>query len=419
MGQTFKKDLQYYKFCSYGFLKNLRFFEPFLMLFFLEKGLSYFEIGILYSIREITVNIIEIPTGVLADAFGRRRTMVFSFISYIAAFFVFNFSSLFSLFIAAMVLFSFGEAFRTGTHKAMIFEYLKINNWADQKVYYYGNTRAASQMGSAVSAVIAAFIVFYTGTMKVVFLYSTIPYFLDLLLMISYPKELEGPTGKLVLSEVSASVKKVFISFFKAAKDPLFLKTLANISVPKGFHKAVKDYLQPVIILFAVSFPFFTSLEHDKRVSVMIGFFYTVIYLLNSVASKKSGNISGRFKHLCKPLNITLFLAFITGAAVGFTYNAGLPVLSICGFLIIYLLENFRRPVGVSYISGIIDDSILATVLSTDSQVSAVTASVIALLIGFLSDRIGVGYGIITASAILLIVSVFIKLPDTSCAAKK
>jgi len=419
MGKPFKKDLQFYKFCSYGFLKNLRFFEPFLMLFFLEKGLSYFEIGILYSIREITVNIIEIPTGVLADAFGRRRTMVFSFISYIAAFFVFNFSSVFYLFAVAMICFSFGEAFRTGTHKAMIFEYLKLNGWSGQKVHYYGNTRASSQLGSALSAVIAAFIVFYTGTMKVVFLYSTIPYFLDLFLMLSYPKELEGQTGKLKLNEVSSAVKKVFLNFFKEAKDPMFMKTLANISVPKGFHKAVKDYLQPVIILFAVSFPVFTDLEHDKRVSVMIGFFYTVIYLLNSLASKNSGKISDRFKHLCKPLNITLFLAFITGISIGITYNAGLPVISIGGFLLLYLFENFRRPVGVSYISGIIDDSVMATVLSTESQLSAITASVIALVLGFLSDRIGVGYGIISASVILLLLSFFMKLPDTVCSGKE
>ncbi len=419
MSEPFKKDLQFYKFCSYGFLKNLRFFEPFLMLFFLEKGLSYFEIGILYSIREITVNIIEIPTGVLADAFGRRRTMVFSFLSYIAAFLVFNFSSFFPLFIAAMICFSFGEAFRTGTHKAMIFEYLKINGWADQKVHYYGNTRAASQIGSAVSAVIASMIVFYTGTMKVVFLYSTIPYFLDLLLMISYPKELEGPTGKLVVSEISSSVKKVFASFFKAARDPVFLTTLANISVPKGFHKAVKDYLQPVIILFAVSFPLFADLDQDKRISVMIGFFYTVIYIFNSAASKNAGNIAEKFTHLCKPLNLSLFAAFIAGIIIGVTYNADLPVIAITGFLVIYLLENLRRPIGVSYMSEIIDDSIMATVLSTDSQVSAVTASIIALLIGFLADRIGLGYAIVSASVLLLVVSVFIRLPDNKCKSSK
>jgi len=126
MSKTFVKDLQFYKFSLYGFLKNLRFFEPFLILFFAEKGILYFQIGTLYAIREISTNILEIPTGIVADSFGRRRTMVYSFISYIISFIIFYFSSHYFLFVIAMVFFSFGEAFRTVTHKAMIFEYLKL-----------------------------------------------------------------------------------------------------------------------------------------------------------------------------------------------------------------------------------------------------------------------------------------------------
>ena len=95
---------------------------------------------------------------------------------------------------------------------------------------------------------------------------------------------------------------------------------------------------------------------------------------------KNQERISEKFRHLCRPLNFSLYLAFITGIVIGLTYNFELPVIAIAGFLVIYLLENFRRPVGVSYISEIIDDSIMATVLSTDSQISAVTASIIAWL---------------------------------------
>ena len=414
MGKSFKKDLQFYKFCSYGFLKNLRLFEPFLMLFFLEKGLSYFEIGILYSIREMTVNIIEIPTGLLADAFGRRRTMVLSFMSYIASFVIFNFSSYFPFLVIAMVCFSFGEAFRSGTHKAMIFEYLKINGWSDQKVHYYGNTRAFSQVGSACSAVIAAFIVFYTGNLQLVFLYSIIPFILDLLLIISYPRELEGAKTALVMAEVSASVKQVFLNFLKAARDPVFIKILANISIPKGFHKSVKDYLQPVIIVFTLSFPFFTEIEKDKRISVMIGFFYTVIYLLNSLASKKSGSIAEKLNSFSSLLNITFIAFFAVGIAIGIAYNANIPIISIAGFIVIFMLENLRRPVGVSYISTKIEDHIMATVLSANSQLSAITASIIALAIGFIADRIGIGYAIASVSGILLIGYFLMRLADDS-----
>ncbi len=86
MPSNFIKDVQYYRFCLYGFFKNLRFFEVFLILFFLEKGLSFFAIGTLYAAREITVNLFEIPSGVIADSFGRRRTMILSFGFYIISF---------------------------------------------------------------------------------------------------------------------------------------------------------------------------------------------------------------------------------------------------------------------------------------------------------------------------------------------
>ena len=67
------KNRQFYQFCAYGFLKNLRFFDPFLLLFFLSRGFDYFDIGMLYAIRETGFIITEIPSGIFADTFGRKR----------------------------------------------------------------------------------------------------------------------------------------------------------------------------------------------------------------------------------------------------------------------------------------------------------------------------------------------------------
>ncbi len=86
---TFRKDKQFYRFAAYGFLKNLRFFEPFIILYFREMGFSFLEIGTLYSIREITIILCELPTGFVADIYGRRRSMVASMLSYITSFIIF------------------------------------------------------------------------------------------------------------------------------------------------------------------------------------------------------------------------------------------------------------------------------------------------------------------------------------------
>jgi MFS family permease len=82
------------KFSLYGFLRNLRFFEPLLLLYFtVSKGLSYTLFGTLITVREVVrevgIYILEVPTGILADVTGRRRAMVLSFSAYLASFALF------------------------------------------------------------------------------------------------------------------------------------------------------------------------------------------------------------------------------------------------------------------------------------------------------------------------------------------
>ena len=184
------KNIQYYKFCFYGFLKNLRFFEAFFILFLIERGLTFTQIGILYAIREISINILEIPSGIIADVFGRKKALLGSFVAYMISFAIYFLASGFWLFTSAFILYGVGDAFRTGTHKAMIMDFLKLNGWEDQKIAYYGHTRSWSQKGSAISSLIAGLIVFYTGSYQIIFLFSIFPYLLNFLLVLSYPGDL-------------------------------------------------------------------------------------------------------------------------------------------------------------------------------------------------------------------------------------
>ena len=152
-----------FRFCLYGFLKNQKYFDPFLILAFREKGLSFTAIGLLIGFRELCINLLEIPTGAIADVAGRRQSMIFSFTAYIVAFLGFGLlSSIWSLF-AAMFFFSIGEAFRTGTHKAMIFDWLTRQNRAHEKTKVYGLTRSWSKLGSAASTIVAMSLVWMWG----------------------------------------------------------------------------------------------------------------------------------------------------------------------------------------------------------------------------------------------------------------
>ncbi|MDO9512938.1 MAG: MFS transporter [Bacteroidales bacterium] len=403
MPASFQKDLQYYKFCAYGFLKNLDFFDPFLLLFFMSKGFSFLEIGTLYAIREITINIFEIPTGMLADVMGRRRTLASSFVFYIISFILFFFSGTYLAFIIAILFYACGEAFRTGVHKAMIFEYLKTKGWQDQKVHYYGHTRSWSQKGSAISSLIAAGIVFWTGDLRMIFIFAIIPYFIDFLLILSYPSFLDGQKKYHSLKDVGGIFAETFRDFIISFKNPLILRAILTQAVYTGYYKAVKDYLQPVLKTLALALPIFLVWKDDQRTAVIIGVVYFLVYLITSYMAKISGRVADMFSNLSRPLNISMVIGLSMGLLSGVFYHYGFLFASVICYVIIYFVENLRKPMGISAVADNLDKDILATALSAESQAETLFAAMIAPLIGFCADLFGIGLGLSIATMAVLI----------------
>ncbi len=394
------KDLQYYKFSAYGFLKNLRFFEPFLILFFLEQGLSYVQIGTLYAVREIAVNLLEIPTGVAADAIGRKKTMVFSFLAYLISFSLYYFGRSMMLLVPATLLFSLGEAFRTGTHKAMIMAYLKKRGQEHHKNDYYGHTRSWSQVGSALSSIIGAGIVFLSGNYREIFIFSTIPYVLDLMLISSYPKELDGERRKISLNEIAQSFRRIFTMTVDAFKSGGAGRLLSSAAIYGGVYKGMKDYLQPLVRSLALSIPLLMTLESVERTAVLVGVIYAVLYLITSQASRFSYRVSRRFSSPRNALDAELFLGIVAALLVGVFHVLDLTVVSVALFFLIYIVQNLRRPVSVSEVSDAFAYEVQATALSTESQLQSMFAALLAFLVGAVAEIAGgsIGWGILVVS---------------------
>ena len=401
----FRKDIQYFKFCAYGFLKNLRFFEPFLILFFLEGDLSYLQIGMIYTIREVVKNIFEIPSGLAADVLGRRRTMITSFSLYIISFIIYSMSYRYGMLITATVVFALGDAFRTGTHKAMIFDYLDRRNWNSHKVSYYGHTRSWSQAGSAVSALMAATLIFYTGRISQVFIYSVIPYALGLLLILSYPAYLDGDAPGFRQANLKGAFRNTLANFWYSFRQAKILRGILNVSVYSGYYHAVKDYVQPLIQAAAISMPILMSLQAERKTAVLVGIIYFLIYMLSSAVTRRSGTFSNWFQGLTSPLNLTLMAGLMIGTLTGLFSMVGFTILSIILFICIYLVENLRIPAGIAYFTENLDKDILATTLSAESQSKSLFTAVIALMLGFLADRFDVGTAILACSAFMLLTS--------------
>lgn len=405
------KNLQLFKFSLYGFLKNLRFFDPFLVLFFLEKGLDYTQIGVLYGLREIMVNFLEIPTGVFADAIGRRRTMILSFVSYIVSFLGFFFFSGFFPFAFAMVVFSFGDACRTGTHKAMIFEYLTIQGIADKKTEYYGYTRSWSQVGAAVSSIVAGLIVLWQGSYQTVFLFTIIPYLAGLVLFLTYPAELEGnvsrhqKTLREALKDIVTETKYMFSSWRT-------FRIIGNQAVHSGVYKAGKDFIQPILRTAALALPAYFGLTGESRVALVVGAAYFGLYLISAAASRYSSRIAERLKSPARALNISLFFGLGAGILAGVLRAWDWAALSIAAYVLVYVTQNVRKPIGLAFVSDVLRPKAMATALSALSQVESLVAAAVAVVLGVAIDAWGVGWGIASTFTGLAVVSLVLMVRD-------
>lgn len=392
-----------FRFCLYGFLKNQQYFEPFLILAFRDKGLSFTFIGLLFGFREICINLLEIPTGAIADVTGRRNSMIFSHISYIISFLIFGLAQYQLLLFPGMLFFSLGEAFRTGTHKAMVFSWLESIGKQDEKTRVYGLTRSWSKMGSALNVLLATTFVFLLKDYGVIFFLSIPPYLINIINFMGYSSVVDGERKPFHLPAIFSALSHTLkVSLKSRSLRRLFFESMGF----EGYFKIAKDYLQPVIQTLALSVPILLALQSQQRVTILVGGFYFMMYFLSSFASRKAswfeefagGPVSASQRLWV--LHLMMYGLIMTGAFLG-SYGY---LLSIFGFIGLTITQNFWRPILINRVACHMKSQQMATVLSMESQSKTLGATMAAPLLGLLVDSITQQYSFLPIGIMGLII---------------
>lgn len=380
----------FFRFCLYGFLKNQRYFEPFLILIFLEKGLSFFQIGLLVAFREVVVNLFEIPSGVIADVWGRRKSMVLSYSAYIASFLVFGLAEHVVVLFVAMFLFAVGEAFRSGTHKAMIFTWLRLQGREKERTQVYGYTRSWSKFGSALSVVLAAFFVYAYDSYTYVFYCSVVPYLLGIINILGYPQQLDGTVDR----EISfAQMGRHLKESFKEAFGNIHLRRLIAESMGfQGAYHVAKDYLQPVLkgaaLIAAGHWLANDHMSDIQKSTLLVGPVYLILYLLAGVASRNAHRVVALLGHAENAAHFlwgsAAFLFLGMAGASFFQIDFALIVV----FVFLDVLQNLWRPVQLGRLDTHGREEQGALLLSIESQMRRASTMVMAPLMGLAVDMV-------------------------------
>ncbi|MEI6674127.1 MAG: MFS transporter [Verrucomicrobiota bacterium] len=377
------------RFSLYGFLKNLRFFEAFLILALRERGLDFLSIGGLIAAREIAGNISQIPSGALADALGRRRCMMVSMAGYVISYLVLGFSSNNILLVVGMILFGTADAFRDGTHKALIYAWLRQQGREEERTKVYGYTRSWSKIGSALSSLIAAGLVFFTGSFASVFLLSAIPAALNLLNLATYPAALDAgiPSG----GGLRRGWHNLLESLREAVGKASIRRLVTDSVAVEGSYTVVKDYLQVVVQAFAVALPVQLAMTGQQRTAVLGGLAYAVLHILSSAASRSAHQFENRGGGTEVAVTWIYQLSAAAMGVLALSLVGGFGGLAVGVFIALGLLQNLWRPIHIGRFDRDGDERRAATLLSIESQASSLAAALWAPLIGWLIDNLTSG----------------------------
>jgi len=352
-----------------------------MIIFFLQSDLTLFHVGLLYSIREVIVYIFEIPSGVIADRYGKKTELYACFIFYIISFVIFFLGSTFFIFALAMLFYALGEAFRSGTHKSIIMSYLDQEEIKDSKSKVYGTTRSYSLIGSTIMSLISIVFVLYLPEIRYLFLIAIVPYTLDLFLIMSYPDSLnERHDSDFHFKEfITHNIESIKYAFSHWKITGLLL----NASTYQAGFKSIKDYIQPLIVSMTLGYMVFDTLNEDEHSKIYIGVIYAVIYLASAYASKQAH----RVEKVGSPKKIVQYMWLFSGALLILlsVFIESIIVVFLV-FFFLYIFLNIRRPLMVQRLGDTVDSKKRASMLSVEAQTTSLLVAVFAPLIGLIAD---------------------------------
>lgn len=130
---------------------------PFYVLYFLGIGFSFFQIALTGSIRSIVGVVFELPTGIIADKYGRKFSVIAGYLLKTITLFLIPF---FKDFLSVSIILAIDALFETlvsGSDRAWAVDLVKEkdNSLVDQ---YFLKTRFFRNIGMVVAPILAGFI---------------------------------------------------------------------------------------------------------------------------------------------------------------------------------------------------------------------------------------------------------------------
>ena len=136
------------------FIRNINLSHAVWIAFLLYKEFDPFQIAVFETIFHITSLTMEVPTGIVADVFGRKLSRSIGILLYLGYIGIIILSSNFLLLAFGFVLCGLSYTFESGSGEALIYDSLKLIGEEDRFMKVNGNKEVIYQAATSIGLVL-------------------------------------------------------------------------------------------------------------------------------------------------------------------------------------------------------------------------------------------------------------------------
>jgi MFS family permease len=331
------------------------------ILFEQKLGFSYsqvFDLGAVYMLMFIIFNV---PTGALADIFGRKKTLIAGSLLLVLAAITTGLSHNFLQVFLSFFLWSAGFCFIIGADQALLYDVTK-----DDKTYAkdWGRASFFALIGTAAAGVVGPML--YAHNFRYPYLFSAVPFFLAAVVFLFFK---EGrPKGTFSW----ADYKHKNITGIKLAfSNKHVLWATGILAVVFGAMYTLTNSYQPYLVHVGFSI---------KAFSIIL----PIMFLLEASGGAMAGKLYSKWG------DKAVFIFGLVGSALMLgVLGLFASKLSLIFLFSYNLMQGVLDPVTSAYTNRHIEGDLRATIISAQTMVATFVAALMLFIFGALTDKVG------------------------------
>lgn len=373
----------------YNFLMQMNITSAIWVLYLSYKGMSLVQIGIIESIYHITSMFFELPTGAIADVYGKKFSVVLGRAINVISCILMITSINFCGFAVAFSLNAAANNLNSGAAEALVYDSLKELGEEDKYKKIWGSLAFTMSIAQGLAVLLGGILA------DVRFLYA---YILGTIIQIAA-----------LVSSFKFNEINIYQEKDKSEKSSIVYQLINSVNLLKKSKMVLYLIMFSALIgslqttVFFYSQQYFSDMSYSKTIIAII---CAVGSLLEAISSKYAYKFEGKLKFKGTLISLAIVNIFaLSGLAL-------LKNLSIIFFLLTSMAGGLAFTIFSDYINSRIPSEYRATMLSVDSLCFSIFMVFLFPLFGLLAEKVGfsITYGIIALLYIPIMMYLILKL---------